>query len=950
LRLSQDLFKIFLFLRPLTELSLFRNFPKLAIILLIPALAFSLTYGKNKVNYKQLDWKVLPTNNFEFYFTLADEMLVKEFAIYGEDAFARLSMNLKVIPPAPVKVFFYDSPLEFEQTNISADLIDEGVGGFTESLKNRVVLPVVTSPKRMKEVLTHELTHELQFESLYGGFGKSYQFAKSLFIPLWVMEGMAEHGAPDYDTSITDMLLRDAALNNKIKNLSELGSFNYIDGHDIVLMYKEAQYVFDYIAKTYGEDKIGLILKEFGYLANIQELIIPKVLGLEIGDFDKKWQYDLKEKYFAQAKEKKDAADIAVKLTGDTGLRPVYNTRPVFSADGEKIYFFSDRNSYTAIYELVLKTGAVRELIGKWYDSFSQAGNALSVSRDGAYLAFVSKAAGAQRLRIWDLKENRIITENNYGLDLVYSPAFGPDNSLVFIGVKNGKSDVYTGNINGEILQRLTEDRYDETEAVFSPAGEIYYVSERENGYRQLYKIEKGGSKGERLEAPNGNIYNIAGPVVDAAGKIYYAADKNGIYNLYCFDPALNKGNLLSDIKGGVFSPDVSPDGKKIVFSNFEDSCYNLYLMDKVGEKSLSVISSEPWAQVLSGFGKKDYNLTNFQVVPYKPGLSMDLLYFMLGYDSTAGVMGGGYFSFSDLLGENNFALYGLAINDYQSGAQFTYWNRAFRVNFGLTAYTWKSFGTALYSNNTIAGKYYTEESGLSLPVSYPLNRNTRIEVAANIYKKDHYYYEGIGDNFLKITNSLSLSFVVDNLAYNLDTPCAGYAFALNVERADYVLWGTEKFINLRAETAEYLFLDKETTLAFRLFAGASLDSEAGYFSLGSDILRGYGSGEYLGSNILLSNLELRFSFIEKADVSVWPAGWLLIKKVKGVLFSDQGMAFNNNSYVGPGELKNGIGAGIRIHAFIWQSIPVIIRMDAGFRTDGKSNVPVYYLGLGNIF
>ncbi|OGF45178.1 MAG: hypothetical protein A2452_12570 [Candidatus Firestonebacteria bacterium RIFOXYC2_FULL_39_67] len=928
-----------------------KYFLKSGIFLVVPVLVFSLSFGKNKVNYKQLEWKELPTNNFEIYFASKDETLVKEFAIYAEDAYAKLSENLKVTPPSPVRLFIYDTHLEFEQTNISTDLIDEGVGGFTESLKNRIVLPVVTSPKRMKEVITHELTHELQFESLYGGFAKSYQFAKALFIPIWVMEGMAEHEALDYDPSITDMLLRDAALNNKVKNLSELGSFNYIDGHDVVLMYKESQYVFDYISKTYGEDKISLMLKEFGYLANIQEAVISRVLKVEFNDFDKKWQYDLREKYFAQAKGKKDAADFAVRLTNDDGLRPVYNTRPVFSSDGEKIYFLSDRYNYTGLYELVIKTGEVKELVGKWYDSFSQSGNALSVSKDGKYLAFVSKSAGTQKLRIWDIKERRVIAENTYGLDLVFSPCFGSENKLVFIGVKDGKSDVYLGNIKGEITSRLTKDRNDETEAVFGANGEdVYYVSERENGFRQLYRIKKGESKCERLEAPNGNNYNISGPVVSSDGKIFYTADCNGIYNLYMFDPAKRiNASVLSDVKGGIFSPDVSPDRKKIVFSYFENSCYNLYLMDNIEEKKLSSVAFEPLVD-LSGFGKKDYNLTNFQIVPYKFSLSMDLVYFVLGYDSTAGLLGGGYLSMSDLLGENSFEFYALGIKEYQTGAQFTYRNTAYRVNFALALYSWRNYGISLFSDNTIAGKYYTEEDGVSLPLIYPFDRNTRVELAVNSYIKDHCYYEGDGNNYRTITNSISLAFVFDNLTYNIDTPCGGSAFALNAERADYLFWGTRKFLNLEAEDQEYLFIDKENTLAFRFFAGISLDTDAGYFNLGAENLRGYPAGENTGSNLLLSNIELRFTLIEKADVSVWPTSWLLIKKVKAVLFSDQGAAFNNYSYIGPGDLKNGVGFGIRIHTFLWQSYPVIFRFDMGFRTDGGSPSHVYYIGLGNVF
>ena len=174
-------------------------------------------------------------------------------------------------------------------------------------------------------------------------------------------------------------------------------------------------------------------------------------------------------------------------------------------------------------------------------------------------------------------------------------------------------------------------------------------------------------------------------------------------------------------------------------------------------------------------------------------------------------------------------------------------------------------------------------------------------------------------------------------------------AFNLSLERADYVLWGTESFLNILAETTQYIYIDRETTIGIRLFGGASTGNNPGSFDLGGEIVRGYFSGEYNGSNLILTNLELRFPLVEKAELNVWPAGWLLIKKIKFGIFSDQALIFNNFVPVRRGDLKNGVGFGLRIHGFIWQTMPVLLRLDAGFRTDGGST-PVYSIALGHIF
>ena len=71
------------------------------------------------------------------------------------------------------------------------------------------------------------------------------------------MEGMAEYYAEDSDKSYTEMILRDAAISERLQPIIQLESFNHFDGREVVLMYKEAQSIFDYIAQNYGEDKIA---------------------------------------------------------------------------------------------------------------------------------------------------------------------------------------------------------------------------------------------------------------------------------------------------------------------------------------------------------------------------------------------------------------------------------------------------------------------------------------------------------------------------------------------------------------------------------------------------------------------------------------------------------------------------------------------------------------------
>lgn len=919
------------------------------VVLLTVNYAFGLTFGKNKVNYKDFNWKIILTNNFEIYFYPEEEALIKEFAVCSEEAYHSVTNHLKVLPVDPVKLFIYNNHIDFEQTNITSELIGEGVGGFTEMFKDRIVLPVVTSPKRMKEVITHEFTHRIQFEVLYGGFGKSYKLAKSLFVPLWVMEGMAEYEAEDYDPTITDMLLRDAVIYDKIKGIDYLGSFNYIDGRDAVLMYKESQAIFEYIAKKYGKDKIGLLLKEFTVFSTTQEIALMKVLGVDTSGFDKNWQYDLKVKYWNAVKDKKEALDYGSALTKDSKEKPVWNTKPVFDFTGNKIIFLSDKNNYTGIYEMDLRNNSIREIVGYQFDSISSSGNALSVSKDGKYLAFAAKICGNQKIYIFDLIENKIIHEFNNNLDLVYSPSFGKENILIFVGVKNGISDVWVSNFKGENCFRITDDRYDDNEPIFSSDGKnIIYVSERGEN-RNLFIVRDFNEKETRenepfLQANN----NIISPVLSSKEYLAFTADFNNVYDLYLMNLETKKIYKATDVRSGVFAPDFSPDGKKAVFSYYEQGCYNLYFMDIPLENNLNLVDINSKLNISDN--RKDYKFSNLPVIPYNFDFSVDLIYFLVGYDTSSGLVGGGYTRASDLLGYHSLELYGEIIKELQNGFQVNYLNSAYRTNFGLSLFSWTTYGFTVDDYGDIIGKFSDNDTGLDIPIIYPFNRFYRIQFDLITQINERNFYEGIGDSSRKLVNAAAVSFVRDKLVYNIDEPCGGSANNISVVRAENVFGGQKRFTNLLFEYQKFLPIDREAMLAFRLFTGASTDSDKESFYIGgSDTLRGYNGNEYYGNNILLANIEFRFSLINNIDYGLWPFNWLLIKKIKAVLFVDEGIVWNGFSYFPWENFRNSVGVGLRLHTFVAEAYPLILRFDVARRTDKYSN-EVYYIGIGHAF
>ena len=116
-------------------------------------------FGKNKVQYTDFQWQVMETDHFRIYFYIEEEELARIAAKIAEDSYLILASRFKQEVYSPIPLIIYSSPNYFSQTNVTASFIPESVGGFTEFLKGRVVVPFHGSYPDFEHVIRHELVH-----------------------------------------------------------------------------------------------------------------------------------------------------------------------------------------------------------------------------------------------------------------------------------------------------------------------------------------------------------------------------------------------------------------------------------------------------------------------------------------------------------------------------------------------------------------------------------------------------------------------------------------------------------------------------------------------------------------------------------------------------------------------------------------------------------------------
>lgn len=314
-------------------------------LLLLTQLASAQFYyfGRNKVQYTEFEWKVLRTEHFDIYYYTEMKELAQRGAFLAEESYKLLEQKFNHNVANRIPLIFYSSHLHFQQTNVTPGFIPEGVGGFFEFLKGRVVIPFQGSMAQFAHVIRHELVHVFMHSKLNRVLTDHRQ-SQDKSPPLWFTEGLAEAWSTEWDTQ-ADMVLRDAVLNNYVVPVSEMdriyGSF---------LMYKEGENLLRFIAERYGEEKILLLMENFWKAGSFSE-VMKLTIGKNYKEFDEEWIYQLKKRYYPIMAKEDLPSGVARNI-----LEYGFNVKPLFYSNGGKqqVYFIGNHTGYTNIYRVNL--------------------------------------------------------------------------------------------------------------------------------------------------------------------------------------------------------------------------------------------------------------------------------------------------------------------------------------------------------------------------------------------------------------------------------------------------------------------------------------------------------------------------------------------------------------------------------------------------------------------
>jgi len=911
-----------------------------AVLLLSLAAAQYSYFGANKVQTRDYQFQSYETEHFRVLFYPGGEGLAEFAARSAEEFYAQTAKDLGVELETKVPLIVYLSPGQFSETNVILDVLGEGVGGFSEIIKNRIVVPFNGSYNDLHHVIGHELAHIFEFQMFYRSRLASLLGAIDEFnIPLWVMEGFAEFQSGWVNVS-SDAFMRDLVINNRLVPLQNLS-----DGMGY-LVYREGESFFRYVEERYGRKKVYEFMLALRSKRNL-EAAFAAAFGVGVKRASSDWEKYLRVKYWPQVVKLDNFDSLARRLTNHVEDGSVYNTAPALSPSGTKIAMLSDRAEYTDVYVISAFDGRVLKRLVRGgrsggFETMHLIRPGVAWSPDEKLIAVVATSAGRDNIALIEYNAGKVRRRIFGGLDAIYSPRFSPDGRmLVFVGVKNGYSDVYTVPVQGGEPTRVTYDVYEERDPVFSPGQDtIAFVSDRPDpgetwvpGRYAIWLRDKAGEL-TRLTARGGQLSH---PEFSHSGDYLLYAAADSASSIYVYSLVTGRITRRTNLLGDASYLTLSRDDRKLAFSYYANVGWDVALMLDPLERIPSD-SDQPYQPPLDTYQFDPSGLDFTRVKPVGFNLALDYAAGAASYGSGAsgGFSGTVYLAASDMMGDHRFELYtDLYGNILSSNFVFQYWRLPRRVDYGFALFQLQD--VRVYSPYRVLE--WNLNRGLQALAVYPLNRYLRIEAGPAGYysqvERDTWLTPraGMEPNWYVQRRWNELVFygqtalVLDNTFWDAQGPARGTRLRLG---GDASFLSRRRFQDLFLDFRDYQRLGRRFVFASRLLAVRSFGADADHYYLGGIrfieyapgqlVVRGYNPAEFYedyGPAALTASLELRFPFIDRFKLA-FPLP-LDFGGIRGVAFLDGGIVQHDglrlwdarNSRLD--DLKLGVGAGVRI-------------------------------------
>jgi Tol biopolymer transport system component len=869
--------------------------------------------------------------------TLATEILPRNEARFGVHV-GRVNLVLSDVEDDPNG---FATPLPYPLVHVRAVAPDgsEDFGNYDDWLRL---------------VLTHELTHVVHLDEARGvvRFGRKV-LGRAPFLfpnastPTWMVEGLATYEEtqgtafgrgrnPD-----VRMVLRMAALEDDF--LTEDGAVAGLDrwpGGQAAYFFGEA-FLAD-LAERAGPSVLPDLARVHSgrVLPYLDEFTARKVTGSTFHALWTEWRAS------AGAAFARDAEEVRARgLTASRALttRGVRQSAPRFSPDGHWIAFTDrDLTHFRSIHLVGRQGGVEHDLIKR------NGGTSLAWTPDGHALVYDEPEVFCffrvrSDLRLFDLatRRTRWITRGLRARD----PDVSRDGrTVVFVREQGDRSDLALVLLDGTGARDLThsEPGTQWSSPQWSPSGDALVASRfLPGGMLDIVRVDP--ESGAVTPLTQDRARDLEPVWTPDGASVVFRSDRDGISNLYSLRIADGALSRLTNVLGGAFTPDVSPDGREVTFASYSARGYDIHVMpfDAVGLGPAAAFE-DPYPAVAKG-----PPATSAPDRPYRPG-SLLLPRFWTPYvdwtshETRIGVVSAG----ADALFRHAWAAdvrYGTG-TDRVGGHLFYQYDR-FRPTLTLSAEDKRDAAANGFtrSREVIARATMPLRRTLRAAQSVSLAYRRRRETVEDTVKPDRLDLGGL-EAAWSISTARQFPYSISpvegyrvRMAYVKEAPALGSDVSLGKVVADARAYSRV----LRADDAVAVHLAAGITIGQptfkRSFAVGGFPDGALFDVVGTNhaVLRGYPDDAFVGRRFVDANVEYRFPFAHpQRGYRLLP---VFVRHVHGTVFADAGNAWSGGWRWA--DLRLSAGAALGSDLTIGHALPVTftVGLARGFAEKGET-------------
>ena len=899
---------------------------------------FNPYYGKNLVKYDDFDWHIYTTDHFEIFYYPELEEHLERVASYAESAYAQISADLTHDLGTIVPLVVFKTHSEFEQQNVMRGVVSDGVAAFAEPRGQRILLPIDEPPDQLYRLITHELTHQFAFDII----------PRSVIrrgIPLWVDEGLADYMAGVW-RPLDLMQVRDAALADILPAMSELDGYGGFTNARVI--YNLGHAAFEFIEERWGKEGIRQ------FLFSLRKTVIggggdiyDDAFNISAEEFDSEFDGYIRDR-FQEFRDKERPDDYGRDLAPDpfeTKYMAVVSIET--SPSGDLIAAFAQNRKDQEL-DIILVSSEDGDVVNNLTDGFNQDLGFETLAIPGArwnQVPWMSWSGIDDRLGYFVRKgkfrslvlQNVVTREIEEMIELSMvdepeSPDISPDGRFVaFSALQNAIGDIYLLDLTTRDVTNLTEDEFADYSPTFSPDGSYLVYVARVSGNNKLFKLDLATR--EKTQLTFGTFSEATAQFLDDDTLVFAStatdpltpidptvAANAEIFNIWTLD--LNNGELrqYTDAANGNVSTIVLPgeDGERIAFVTYFRGEYGIH----------TIVRDEPlYTAASTDFGGPGPNidfqapLTHSVIAANNRRKGRFEKMFLdgappinIGVTSGGDILGGTAISFTDVLGDRSFQVYGYSFGAYRT-LSASYVDLSGRLQYAVQGFSQESFffgnygfyDPTYYFLDRDQAQAVTTVRGGSVFAFYPLDRFRRIEFTGGMVHYNEqfrdpalglqarqYQEQQFGTQLFRNGSQLPMgvSFIQETTVFREFGPVSGNTMRVGFQYAPSIGTSFLGKQTLDTDFRQYLRIGETGVLALRgrWFTSAGDFPDFYYFG-GNGEMRGYEYLEFIGHKAGHFNAELRFPLVE---AMLTPLG--VLGGVRGAFFFNLGGAALNGA------------------------------------------------------